>query len=52
MNNQYIVRYFQTWIETENDPEKLKMAFGSDDEDYDEEEYESEEQVSEEYGSE
>lgn len=32
LNNQYIVRYFQTWIEVETDPEKI-AEFGSSESD-------------------
>jgi eukaryotic translation initiation factor 2-alpha kinase 4 len=37
LNNVHIVRYFQTWVETETDPEKVRECFGSSDE-YDSEE--------------
>lgn len=42
LNNQYIVRYYQTWVEVETDPEKLK-DFPSEDSYGDEEESEQEE---------
>jgi hypothetical protein len=45
LNNQYIVRYYQTWVELENDPNKLK-DFPSDDDDYDSEDAASESQMS------
>lgn len=41
LNSPYIVRYFQTWVEVERDPERIKELAGS--EDYYDEEYEDEE---------
>ena len=39
LNNRYIVRYFQTWVERETDPEVIAEFVGEeDDEYYDEEE--------------
>lgn len=43
LNNRYIVRYFQTWVERETDPDKIALFQDEDDEYYDEEE-ESEEE--------
>ena len=34
LTNQYIVRYFQTWVELETDPDKIKELGGDSDEDY------------------
>ena len=39
LNNRYIVRYFQTWVERETDPDVIaEFADEEDDEYYDEEE--------------
>lgn len=43
LNNRYIVRYFQTWVERETDPEKI-AEFGDEDDDYYGEGEESEEE--------
>jgi serine/threonine protein kinase len=34
LTNQYIVRYFQTWVELETDPDKIRELGGDSDEDY------------------
>lgn len=35
LTNQYIVRYFQTWVEIETDPDKIReLGFESDSNDY------------------
>lgn len=43
LNNQYIVRYYQTWVEVETDPAKLQ-DFPSDDS-YEEDQEAEEEQM-------
>ena len=40
LNNQYIVRYFQTWVEHETDPDII--AEFQDEEEYDDESYDDE----------
>lgn len=40
LNSPFIVRYFQTWVEIERDPDRIKELIGSEeeyDEEYDEE---------------
>ena len=41
LNNQYIVRYVQTWVEVETDPEKI-AEFEDESDEYDSEEEDSE----------
>ena len=38
MNHLYIVRYYQTWVEKETDPDVLKMWKEESDDEYDSEE--------------
>lgn len=42
LNSPFIVRYFQTWVEIERDPERIKELMHSDE--YDDEEYDEEEE--------
>ena len=46
LNNQYIVRYFQTWVEQETDPQIIEEFADWLDEEEEDEEYESEEDKS------
>ena len=51
LNNQYIVRYFQTWVEVETDPDKI-LEIGSESEDEDDDEDDDEEEEDEYYDEE
>ena len=42
LNNRYIVRYFQTWVERETDPDIIKEFENEEDDEYYDEEEESE----------
>lgn len=42
LNNQYIVRYFQTWVEHETDPQIIELFEDESDSYYDSEESEEE----------
>lgn len=46
LNNPYIVRYFQTWVETETDPKKI-AEFEDSEEEYDSETDSEEEEYTE-----
>jgi len=45
LNNQYIVRYYQTWVEVETNPDIIAEFEDSEDEEYYDEEEEEESEM-------